>query len=399
MTPPRSNRSRKKETRRKAFLHTVVATATVGIVLSTLILVCITNRATEGASTPTRLRHDMLNLQLSRQNVVYPNASATHFGYKISPRMQFDVRVISNRVEAISAQGETQRIPTLQSPVGGAFVHLGKTGGSALSSLLRNGCHSWSPHPCRNVTDETMASRLITSYYHVPDFGLLRQSNHDFYFITLRDPFDRVISAFVFEHIINRRARGEPVENPVLRDKLERAYQCFPSLEAYVGFLKGDSLDFSYPYHQAVIVDKSCKNLARAALHGKVRPFNHFFFNYRRIFSLLPKPESQIFLVTRQENLWEDWERANVLLGQEEPVIIPADLDFRAVRNTTTLTLPVTRGLSADGRQTLCTALEHEYYVFFWILRRARNIQSEHLQQSIEKAKVNCPKLPYTNFV
>jgi hypothetical protein len=169
-------------------------------------------------------------------------------------------------------------------------------------------------------------------------------------------------------------------------------------LEAYVGFLKGDSLDFSYPYHQAVIVDKSCKNLARAALHGKVRPFNHFFFNYRRIFSLLPKPESQIFLVTRQENLWEDWERANVLLGQEEPVIIPADLDFRAVRNTTTLTLPVTRGLSADGRQTLCTALEHEYYVYFWFLRRARNIQSEHLQQSIEKAKVNCPKLPHTIF-
>jgi len=58
-------------------------------------------------------------------------------------------------------------LPTFQSPEGGAFVHIGKTGGSSLSVLLRNGCHSWMPHPCRNVTRETRASELIESYYHV----------------------------------------------------------------------------------------------------------------------------------------------------------------------------------------------------------------------------------------
>jgi hypothetical protein len=38
-----------------------------------------------------------------------------------------------------------------QSPHGGAFIHMGKTGGSAISLLLRNGCHSFLPHPCREI--------------------------------------------------------------------------------------------------------------------------------------------------------------------------------------------------------------------------------------------------------
>ena len=60
----------------------------------------------------------------------------------------------------------------------GAFIHVGKTGGSTLSLLLRNGCHSFVPKPCvnrhtgklfipKNATDETMVSKL-TTYYLLP---------------------------------------------------------------------------------------------------------------------------------------------------------------------------------------------------------------------------------------
>jgi hypothetical protein len=85
-----------------------------------------------------------------------------------------------NRVSAPTPSGveKPPMLPTFQRPDGGAFVHMGKTGGSALSILLRNGCHSWMAHPCRNITNETIASELIESYYHVPDFGFLRQSQH-----------------------------------------------------------------------------------------------------------------------------------------------------------------------------------------------------------------------------
>ena len=49
----------------------------------------------------------------------------------------------------------------------GAFVHLEKTGGSTLSLLLRNGCHSYMPKPCREVVGkESAASKRVESYYH-----------------------------------------------------------------------------------------------------------------------------------------------------------------------------------------------------------------------------------------
>jgi len=49
----------------------------------------------------------------------------------------------------------------------GAFVHIGKTAGSTLSLLLRNGCHSFLPKPCRRIpAPESMASHLVGSYYH-----------------------------------------------------------------------------------------------------------------------------------------------------------------------------------------------------------------------------------------
>ena len=59
-------------------------------------------------------------------------------------------------------QNATQRTPS------GAFVHIGKTAGSSLSMLLRNGCHSFVPKPCREIpaAEESMASKLVESYYH-----------------------------------------------------------------------------------------------------------------------------------------------------------------------------------------------------------------------------------------
>lgn len=287
-------------------------------------------------------------------------------------------------------------LPTKQSPFGGAFVHVGKTGGSALSVLLRNGCHSFLPHPCRNVTSESIASQKIQSYYHLPDFNFLPQSHHDFYLLTLRDPMDRAISAFTFEHIANKRARGEGIE-PVKIRKLEFAYQCFPTLEVFVSFLEGNATDFNYPYHPSII-RKPCKDLARAALFGVVRPFNHFFFNYAHVYSLLPNPGELTYYVTRQEHLYEDWVRINQELGQEK-VILPAQVDLKQVRNVTKIVVPVTRDLSNHGTLTLCKALESEYKLYFWFLKMARNIHDEDLQASLDRAIGKCPNLPFYSYI
>lgn len=48
------------------------------------------------------------------------------------------------------------------------FVHIGKTGGSTISQLLRNGCTSFVTGPCRNITHESAVSKVVVSGVLLP---------------------------------------------------------------------------------------------------------------------------------------------------------------------------------------------------------------------------------------
>ena len=244
---------------------------------------------------------------------------------------------------------------------------------------------------------ESVASRQIESYYHVPDFGLLPQSHHDFYLITLRDPFDRTVSAFVFEHIRNKDARHEEIDE-FKRPKFEEAYKCFPTLQSFVELLGDDSTEFQYPYHKAMVVADSCADLARAAFHGRVKIYNHLYFSFQRIGTLIPQIGQQTLYVTRQEHLWDDWRTVNQALGQPaQAVYLPT---HQQIRNTTAYELqnqlPVTRTLDKRGREILCHALTEEYEAYFWILHHAKNLSPHSISQSMAYAKKNCPSISLT---
>lgn len=43
------------------------------------------------------------------------------------------------------------------------FVHVGKTGGSTISKLLRNGCTSFVEGPCRQIIHESIISKSVVS--------------------------------------------------------------------------------------------------------------------------------------------------------------------------------------------------------------------------------------------
>jgi Sulfotransferase family len=284
----------------------------------------------------------------------------------------------------------------LQNPNGGAFIHTGKTGGSSISVLLRNGCHSFMPHPCRNnINHESVTSKRVQSYYHVPDFGLLRQSNHTFYIITSRDPFDRTISAFVYDHIKNRYARNETVSAMKL-SKFDEAYRCFPSLQHYVEYLGDKPHEFSYPHKRNWVTAESCSDLAKAALHSRVKIYNHLYFSLFFILTSIPTLEKQTLYTIRQEHLWDDWKALNIALGQTEPVYIPHD-GMGLLRNVTLLEMeekmPITRELNANGRMILCNALREEYRAYYYLLLNSKNLSPSDLQQSIARSKKNCPKL------
>ena len=94
-----------------------------------------------------------------------------------------------------------------------AFVHIGKSGGTSISVLLRNRCMTavdgipcesdrWMKIP--NQSEETIASKRILFYLHTPHVD--KDNMSEYYqritsvVVVARDPMERFISAFLSRH-------------------------------------------------------------------------------------------------------------------------------------------------------------------------------------------------------
>lgn len=287
----------------------------------------------------------------------------------------------SNLLEIVAANHSIQKTPKNTTAVG-AFVHIGKTGGSTLSTLLRNGCHSFVKKPCRNISrrSESYMSRL-TTYYHVPDFDRLAKARHLFYAFTTRDPLDRTISAFAYLHPLNVHAR-----NATVHRRYARFYNpCFRTLEDFALALGNETSK------------EWCNLLAKRALNHGFRRHDHLFFDHQKIFQNVQQQPSFLataaVMVIRNEFLWQDWASANMWLGQENVSIYPSVRE----RDVSAMALPVPKEISTRAREYLCEALHGEYDVYFRLLRSSVNLVPDDLLNSLEIAKTNCPNLNLTN--
>ena len=128
------------------------------------------------------------------------------------------------------------------------------------------------------------------------------------------------------------------------------------------------------------------------AIHHRVRFYRHLFFDYRNIYSKLPKDPPRKWYAIRQESLWHDWSGVNAAFGR------PPATDQGAPggqltdeRGTGGMDLPVTRDISGEGRRKLCLALEGEYAAYFRILKAAENLGPGDREESRRIAVRNCP--------
>ena len=273
------------------------------------------------------------------------------------------------------------------------FIHLGKTGGSNFARLLRHGCHSIRPKPCKkSVDNETIISKLVERYYHIPlDTKEIAGSNHDVYVLTTRDVYQRFASAFVYLHPRNkdifRRAQS-------LEDRLSKhhAYRCFPNFQVFVDAVGDDPYNFRFN-HTEIVITSDCTNLARAIVQGRVQALEHIYNNYQNMVAWIPT--SKVLYVIRQEHLWEDWVHINQLLGDTK-VVLP----FQRVRRNVTATGErrprVTKDINRRGRDRLCHALQREYQAYFQILYRASNIPTNAIQETIALGQIECPHVNMT---
>jgi hypothetical protein len=284
----------------------------------------------------------------------------------------------------------------------GAFLHIGKTGGSTLSLNLRNGCHSWVSKPCKIPVNESYISQLST-YYHVPDFQKLNKTAYSFYTISLRDPLDRTLSAFTFMHPANRRAQGKRRRAQGKRHvtvgnatEPERDFfvACFPNLDTFV-----ESIDSTIEDEGSITDPSNCTHLATGALQNRFELLaGHFYFDIKYVERLLPayywQTDTDIrIMVVRTEYLWHDWTTANRLLGQDGVATFP----HLSKRNFTTSknggVFPVSKKLSETNQKLLCTALLPEYQAYLQLVAVAANLNPIEKLQSLERAHQNCPDL------
>lgn len=274
------------------------------------------------------------------------------------------------------------------------LVHVGKTGGSTLSMQLRNGCPSYvKKRPCHDVENETIVSTLVSDYYHVTDCHHLPKTTHRAYIVTARDAYKRAVSAFLHHHPKNARLNGVKMNRRDATLGLY-AYNCFDTLEDFAALMKENSTNCQYMHPQDVVNATDCAALACAAIQGRVQFFTHLFYSFQNIMNWIPTDNPpRIIFALRQEHYWEDWTNINVLLGQEDPVVIPGS--HSNLRNVSALNLPVTRDISERGRLKLCEALVAEYTSYFKLLRIAHNLQESDVMDAMQIAKSNCPNLDF----
>eukprot|EP00980_Cylindrotheca_fusiformis_P003506 scaffold781_cov132-Cylindrotheca_fusiformis.AAC.25 len=279
----------------------------------------------------------------------------------------------------------------------GAIVHVGKTGGSTLTAVLRNGCHSYLPKPCHSVPNETIVSR-VTTYYHTPDWELLSKHTHDFYIWTVRDPFERTVSAFLYRHPFNVLVRRRTYKERVYHYRMLEMYtiysRCFRSLNAFAKALK-----FNYIRKTDIDLEQAqqlnCDILANAMLqHRAKRVSEHLYYDTRLFFHQINQSKPTFAL--RTEFLWHDWRMINELLGQPPGSVGSPEVTRR---NSSSLDLPVSSEIGDTEREYLCLAIEAEYKVYFQILSHAINIQEEDLEEMHLRCHFELPSARFVNSV
>ena len=276
----------------------------------------------------------------------------------------------------------------------GAFIHVGKTAGSTLAQQLRFGCHSFVKKPCplrkKNLRNETMVSKL-TTYIHTPDFKLLTSSESYkkfvFYLFTLRDPFERTLSVLTFGHPLNK------MSSP--KDKNHHLYfDCFRTMDELATYLSDDEKTiYSSSYFNLTRAKNAtdCKQMVRGMILGAIKTTSHFYYGFARIVkSVRNWDQGPSILAIRTEYLKQDWQTANLWLGQKAPIFFD---ESRGVRVYPHSQYKVTKKISDASRACLCKHLVNEYRFYLGLVQHSSNLSQKDKQSSLALARKKCPEL------
>lgn len=236
---------------------------------------------------------------------------------------------------------------------------------------------------------------FLLFFFVVQDFFKLPDYNHTFYMISVRDPYERTVSGFVYGHPSNYKVLG--LDRDIWkRNKRAGYFQpiCFRTLEAFVENVGDNPTEFDYPHPPRGVEQGNCTNFARAMFNAKIQRMHHLYVNYVVIRSLMPQSlENVTIYATRKDHLMDDFRNINYILGEREQLDFLESRKDQHIRDVSKVKLPVTRDLSDSGRERLCRALQPEYRVYIELLLRSDNLNRQDVIDDLAHSRKQCPNL------
>ena len=273
------------------------------------------------------------------------------------------------------------------------YVHVGKTGGISLDSVLYSNCMWYYGKSARDKClrsleqqEASFPSKLSDLTRATLHFGPRRDYNdwiHNatLFLLTLRNPIARTVSAFNFDHPSNHDPSRYGDQG--LPDETRRFFiDCFPTIQDLAKSLRGG---WKYSLTRS---GKRCRNMAVQALAGNgtaaALPHLHMNYNYYHKLSTARYPDRPV-LVVRTEFLWHDLRLLDRMLG--------GDGVFQADGMTYThgsTAFHVNKGLTYPEQRALCCCLVPELQLYDDLIMQSVNLLVSEKSEVIELLYQDC---------
>jgi hypothetical protein len=260
-----------------------------------------------------------------------------------------------------------------------AYLHVGKAGGSSLYCILVNGADDFF---CKGWSSSLDIPPLISVHFEerIHMGGTQHQTNHSVFLVSLRNPVERIISAFNYEQKIKWIQKSLPAFRRT----------CFPG-EVQELFLKG--LSPSPPTNNETDQEHYCWRLAHDVTKGNIPNYNsHFTYNYES-YEKVFLPTGKHLLAIRTSQMNQDLVNLQRLLqtGMVPDVMVNVTkMDVVEVRNKDKRTVN-NDGLSGEAYANACQVLCQEIQVYKRFLYRAENLDDQMVSESIRELQAVCP--------
>eukprot|EP00567_Pseudictyota_dubia_P006172 CAMPEP_0197460266 /NCGR_PEP_ID=MMETSP1175-20131217/53643_1 /TAXON_ID=1003142 /ORGANISM="Triceratium dubium, Strain CCMP147" /LENGTH=267 /DNA_ID=CAMNT_0042995329 /DNA_START=119 /DNA_END=922 /DNA_ORIENTATION=+ len=228
--------------------------------------------------------------------------------------------------------------------------------------------------------------------------------------LSLRNPIERFISWFNYEHVsnppiiryINGAQRRRPCPFKVFRwqgkgcfkTPNEFAENCTspgPSMQPL--FTRQDWISANLTTINHYVNSSSCQQLAWMVARGHAECAAHNFFHFgfysRQVDMLVKKRPDRRVLGMRTEFLAEDWNEIERYFGGGTQ---SGSALFKTILNASTKKNSTDRPLSDLGYENLCRALCPEIQVYKRLLHQVENLNASQVRDSIVQVMSYCPQ-------